>query len=246
MRESWSETRNQEDPMKRVAGWTAAGLIALAAGGTPQAQDQGGNTRPSPQRPSDSPARTAPAPDAGTFIEEMTIAGMTEVELGKMASERASNADVKAFGQMMVKDHSAAGKELAQVASQMQVKQPSQLDEKHKALSAKLSKLQGAEFDREYMAAMVKGHEEVAAKVRAFTGGSRTTSTSPAGSDRAAAGAAGAAGTQASGSRPAGSDAVGTTGSGRGEQALNQWAMKTLPRVEQHLERARDVHGKVK
>ena len=37
------------------------------------------------------------------------------------------------------------------------------LDAKHRALSAKLSKLKGAEFDRQFMKAMVDGHQEVVA-----------------------------------------------------------------------------------
>ena len=97
----------------------------------------------------------------------MTIAGLAEVQLGKMATERAANADVKAFGQMMVKDHTQANNELKQLASQLKVQTPTELDQKHKELVDKLSKLQGSEFDREYMNAMVQGHQEVLGKLRA-------------------------------------------------------------------------------
>jgi predicted outer membrane protein len=90
-----------------------------------------------------------------------------------------------------------------------------------------LSKLQGAEFDREYVTAMVHGHEEVVAKLRTRTG-SRLTSTAPTPADR-----------------PAGAAAVGTTGTPATEQAVTQWATKTLPTVQQHLERARDLQKKV-
>jgi hypothetical protein len=44
--------------------------------------------------------------------------------------------DVKAFGQMMVKDHSQANKELARVASQLNVQLPTDLDEKHNRLKS--------------------------------------------------------------------------------------------------------------
>src|SRR4029453_3801856 len=92
---------------------------------------------------------------------------LAEVQLGKMASEKGSNADVKSFGQMMVKDHTQANNDLKKVASQLNVQPPAQIDQKHKDLSDKLSKLSGAEFDREYMNAMVMGHEEVLGKLRA-------------------------------------------------------------------------------
>jgi putative membrane protein len=108
----------------------------------------------------------AQAADSKAFVNDLTIAGMAEVQLGKLAAERAANPDVKAFGQMMVKDHTQAGNELKPIAAQLNIPQPTQLDQKHKDLADKLSKLQGAEFDREYINAMVMGHQEVAAKLR--------------------------------------------------------------------------------
>src|SRR5687768_14246083 len=95
------------------------------------------------------------------FVESMTIAGMTEVELGRMAMERAASAEVKKFADMMVTDHSKSGEALKQVAMQYSIPQPAGLDQKHLDLKTKLSNLKGAEFDREYMSAMVDGHEDV-------------------------------------------------------------------------------------
>ena len=66
----------------------------------------------------------------------------------------------------MVKDHTQAANELKPIAMQLNVQQPTQVDQKHKDLADKLSKLQGNEFDREYINAMVTGHEEVAGTLR--------------------------------------------------------------------------------
>ena len=77
----------------------------------------------SAQQP-DSPTGQAARPDAREFINQMSIAGMAEVQLGTLASERGTNPDVKAFGQMMVKDHLQANKELAQIAAQLKVQPP--------------------------------------------------------------------------------------------------------------------------
>ena len=57
-------------------------------------------------------AEQARQTDSRLFINEMTIVGLTEVRLGQMAAERGERANVKAFGQMMVKDHSEANAEL--------------------------------------------------------------------------------------------------------------------------------------
>ena len=43
--------------------------------------------------------------------------GMAEVELGRLAVEKASNDDVKKFGQRMVDDHSKANEELKEIAA---------------------------------------------------------------------------------------------------------------------------------
>jgi hypothetical protein len=51
-----------------------------------------------------SPTGQAARPDAREFINQMSIAGMAEVQVGMLASERGTDPDVKAFGQIMVKD----------------------------------------------------------------------------------------------------------------------------------------------
>jgi len=86
--------------------------------------------------------------------------GMAEVELGKLAAEKAQNAEVKAFGQKMIADHSKAGEELKQLAAQKKVMLPPDVLPTHKELMEKLSKLSGADFDREYVKAMVEAHEK--------------------------------------------------------------------------------------
>ena len=91
----------------------------------------------------------AQAPDSKAFVNDLTIAGLAEVQLGKLAAERGASPDVKSFGQMMVKDHTQAANELKPIAMQLNVQQPTQVDQKHKDLADKLSKLQGSEFDRE-------------------------------------------------------------------------------------------------
>jgi len=165
-------------------------------------------------------ASNTTADDARMFINEMAIAGLAEVQLGKLATARAQSAGVKEFGQMMVKDHTQANAELARVAKQLNIPVPTQLDQKHRDLVDRLSKLNGAAFDREYMSAMVPGHEEVAAKLRIKAG------------NQVAADAHG-------------SQSVGTSGPQSPEQ-LTQWAAKALPTVQLHLQRAKDIQQQVK
>lgn len=97
------------------------------------------------------------------FMTKAAQGGMAEVELGRMASTKAQNADVKKFAQKMVQDHSNANTELKALAAKKNVTLPTELDPMHKSMSDDLSKLSGAEFDKEYVDGMVEDHEKTVA-----------------------------------------------------------------------------------
>ena len=82
------------------------------------------------------------------FVTNAAKGGMAEVELGKMATEKASSDQVKQFGQRMMDDHSKANDELKSIADKKGVKLPS------KEPSGKWSS------DKAYMDMMVKDHEK--------------------------------------------------------------------------------------
>jgi putative membrane protein len=106
------------------------------------------------------------------FVKDAADGGMAEVELGRLAVERASNAEVKKFGQRMVEDHSKANEELKDIAGKKNIALPNELAAKHKATRDRLSKLSGAEFDKAYMSDMLKDHnKDVAAFQRESTAG---------------------------------------------------------------------------
>lgn len=94
------------------------------------------------------------------FLKDASIGNMAEVELGKLAQQKAKADQVKQFGQMMVHDHSSAEDQLKSLAASQQVSLPTQLDAKHKNAKASISKLTGQEFDRAYMTLMVQEHTE--------------------------------------------------------------------------------------
>ena len=109
---------------------------------------------------------TSAASGDSAFAMKVAQANMAEVELGKLALQKAKSDDVKKFAQMMVDDHSKALDELKSTAATKKITLPTAIDAEHKKLSDRLSKLSGAGFDREYMQAMVDGHRKVAADVR--------------------------------------------------------------------------------
>ena len=94
-----------------------------------------------------------------TFVTKAAQGGMAEVELGKLATQTASNDKVKQFGQRMVDDHTKAGDELKAIAAQKGMTIPSDLSSKDAATKNRLSGLNGAAFDRAYMQDMVNDHK---------------------------------------------------------------------------------------
>lgn len=93
------------------------------------------------------------------FVEDQLEDGDAEVRLGRLAQERASNPDVRAFAEMMVRDHSKAGEALKRIAARHNIRMEAAADHgSHHSVHERLSKLAGAEFDREYMDAMVTDH----------------------------------------------------------------------------------------
>jgi putative membrane protein len=132
------------------------------------------------------------------FVENQLADGQAEIVLGQLAAQRASNTDVRQFGEMMVRDHQEAAEELKQIASKHNIELSTSLDDDHNDLRERLSKLSGAEFDREYIKAMVEDHEEAVNDTR----------------DKAE----------------------------RGDNSeIKQWAAKTLPVLEKHRERAKQL-----
>jgi len=107
-----------------------------------------------------SSSRAALSPQDTAFVREAAMGGMAEVELGRVAVRQASNPDVKAFGQRMIDDHSAADNELNHLASGKGISLPTTIAAKERAEVDRLSKLSGPAFDRQYMEMMVTDHKQ--------------------------------------------------------------------------------------
>ena len=94
------------------------------------------------------------------FMMKAAQGGMAEVELGRLAAEKAQSAEVKKFANTMVEDHSNANTELKSLATKKGVTLPADVGSEHKATMEKLKALSGAEFDKAYVAAMVEDHKK--------------------------------------------------------------------------------------
>ena len=104
-------------------------------------------------------------PDA-TFAKKAAQGNMAEVALGKLAQQNAQSDDVKKFGQRMVDDHGKAEQDLEGVASKANITLPQDVNAQQKAEQQRIEKLNGAAFDRAYMAMMVKDHTKDVAEFK--------------------------------------------------------------------------------
>src|SRR4051794_18497634 len=110
----------------------AIAILACTVSGAAFAQTSSGSARSTSSNSADS-----------SFVKEAATGGMAEVELGRLATQKAQNAEVKQFGQRMVDDHSRANDQLKPIAQQKNVAVPTQLSGKDKALYDRLNKMSG-------------------------------------------------------------------------------------------------------
>jgi putative membrane protein len=158
------------------------------------------------------------------FVVTMAAHGIAEVDLGRVATQRASTPEVKRFGQDMVTDHERSGADLKTLAEHLGITVPAQPDEAHRTLADQLSKMSGRGFDQAYVKAMVTGHQETLDLLTAF-GGERM-------------GLTGGGGKQPGGQATA-------TGAATAQQPVSEWAAKTIPIIQAHLTRARELQNQM-
>jgi putative membrane protein len=90
---------------------------------------------------------------------------MKEIELGKLAQQKSTNADVKALGKMMEQAHTKSLAELNVVATTKNITLPASLTEKGQEAFKDLNDKTGHDFDKAYADKMVEGHEKMIEKM---------------------------------------------------------------------------------
>ena len=138
--------------MMRTLG---AGVIVMGLAAAPAFAGQQTETA----KKADKSMAGAKAPDE-TFVVKAAHGGMAEVELGKLAADKAASDEVKKFGQRMVDDHGKANDELKILAQNKHITLPDTIDPQDKALHDRLAQLSGPAFDRAYMQAMLADHRK--------------------------------------------------------------------------------------
>ncbi len=147
--------------MIRIALIMVSGMGLALAGGC-ETDNNGGGV--SESTPISGPTASSGVGKDAAFMRSADIINNAEVQLGRLALERGEHPDVKRFAEMLVNDHQENRDQLHQLASTQDVELPSDLDQKHRQIMDRLSRLEGAEFDRAFINEMVTGHQDAVNK----------------------------------------------------------------------------------
>lgn len=90
---------------------------------------------------------------------------MKEIELGKLAQQKSTNADVQALGKMMVEQHTKSLADLKAAAAKKNISIPETLTDKGQDAYKDLNDKTGHDFDKAYADKMVDGHEKLIEKM---------------------------------------------------------------------------------
>lgn len=111
-------------------------------------------------------AAAAQKPNDAQIASIVVTANQVDIDAGKLAQTRASNADVKAFAERMVVDHTGVNKSATELAGKLNVTPEDNPTSQSLKTGgdknvAKLKTLQGAEFDKAYVDHEVAYHTQV-------------------------------------------------------------------------------------
>lgn len=105
-------------------------------------------------------------PNDAQIAHIVVTANQVDIDAGKLAEKKGASKEVKAFGKMMVTDHSGVNKQAIALAKKLKVKP--QDNDTSKALKkegqenlAKLKGLKGAAFDKAYIEHEIDYHQQV-------------------------------------------------------------------------------------
>ena len=136
-------------PQQFVA-WTLAGLAFVLAAAPVKAQSNGGNGSAwDSQSQSMWPGSKVSTQDRN-FLVQAAADEMFELQMSRLAAERASAPDLKAYATRLVDQHLSVQKELAALAQAKGVILPTRIGALRQREIYSLERLSGEDFDRAY------------------------------------------------------------------------------------------------
>jgi putative membrane protein len=146
----------------------ACGALTTMIASATFAQTMAPNTQAAPRQTAAKPG----VPATTEFLTKAAAGNKFEIDSSRLALDKSKSEPVRTFATMMVKDHGEAATKMKQAVTEARVAAPPEtLDARHRAELDQLSKTDGAAFDRAYVEAQLKGHEETVALFTAYAEG---------------------------------------------------------------------------
>jgi putative membrane protein len=105
------------------------------------------------------------------FVTGLVTANMYEIQAGQIAAKKGVSPDVKAFGKMMVTDHTAMGKDADPALKASGKPIPTELDERRKGMIDNLNAAKPADFDAAYLSQQEAAHNETLTLLKGYADG---------------------------------------------------------------------------
>lgn len=94
------------------------------------------------------------------FVIKAIAGEIAEIKLAELAKKQTQIADIAKFADAIIADHTKMRDALLERAKAMKLAVVEGTEKEHRDVAAKLAKLTGDDFDREYSACMVESHEK--------------------------------------------------------------------------------------
>lgn len=158
--------------MKKLSNYCLAGAFAVicfscnnGSSDSTQAAKDSNATKMDSSAAGDSTSKAAIPSTVSKADQDFAVntanAGMTEIQAGQMAEQKGTAKDVKEYGAMMVKDHTAAADKLKAIAAQKNITLPAAVSSDMQKNLDDLNGKSGKDFDKAYIDMMVSDHKKV-------------------------------------------------------------------------------------
>lgn len=98
--------------------------------------------------------------DESEFLVEAASGGMYEVEMAKLAQQKATSQEVKDFANHLVEDHTKANEKLKQLAASKNITVPTAMGDEEQRKFNQFQDNETEGFDEEYIKQMVQDHKK--------------------------------------------------------------------------------------
>lgn len=117
-------------------------------------------------------AVTAPlVNNAEAFVTNAAISDMYEIEAGRIASGKARADEVRAFGEQMIKDHTATSTKLKEIVNSANIEGvtvPTTLDARRQGMIDNLRQATAEDFDTVYLDQQTAAHQEALTLMQSY------------------------------------------------------------------------------